>query len=335
MNRISLIVIGFSMLFAFSSCKVHNDKTFALKIGINDWTGYDPFIIADSIGLFAKNDVSTQIVRFQSSQEAIASFREGTIQGAALTLDEAVSLLSSGFPLKAVLVIDYSLGGDMILGQEGLTEVSQLEGKRVGYEGSVVGEFLLYRALNIKGIYGSSMELINIPANEWKEAFKMKKVDALVCYNPLASTLIEKEKANVLFSSSDIPFQIIDVLVFSESFYERHKDVLAKITKSWFEALEFQHNNQEQAMNMIMKIKSIDSIDYSRSMDGLEAPDLETNKLLFKPESEQNIFKYSQSIINFMLLQGLVHERINTADLFADDILNSIEHSITTKYQNQ
>jgi NitT/TauT family transport system substrate-binding protein len=104
----------------------------------------------------------------------LEALRAGTIQGAALTIDEVVSLVSSGFAVKVVLVIDYSMGGDIILGQKEITHLDQLEGKTVGYEGSVVGEFLLQQALQFAGFNSSGLKLVNIPANEWLDAGSLK-----------------------------------------------------------------------------------------------------------------------------------------------------------------
>ncbi len=284
----SIIIVCF-FLVSFLSCRQNKSNQKEVKIGINEWSGYDPFIIAGQATIFDKNDVNAEVVRFPSAKNEMDALREGTIQGAGFTLDEVVALVASGFPVKVILVVDYSMGGDMIIGQEEITTMDQLVGKTIGYEGSVVGGFLLSKALQKKGLNGSEMQLINIPADEWATAFTSHKVDALVCFNPVALKLIKEEKANVLFSSTEIPFQIIDVLVFSESFYNDNKDVLVKITKSWFDALKFQNENREQAMNIITQVKNIDSTDYRLSLNGLVTPDLALNISLFNPESVQNI----------------------------------------------
>lgn len=320
------LAIACLILVALSTC--HNAKKTdqIVKIGINSWTGYDPFIIAEQAGLFAKNNLNAEIVRYISAHEEINALRDGTIQGAALTLDEVVTLVSSGFSVKVVLILDYSLGGDMILGQPDINKMEQINGKKVGYEGSVVGEFLLYRALQRNGIARSNLELIHIPAAEWLGAFKTKKIDALVCYNPVAAKLIQEEKANLLYSSTSIPFEIIDVLVFSETYYEKNKDILIKVSRSWFDALEFQTSNQKEALQIITSIKNIDSSVYALSLKGFVTPTLYENLLIFNPASEQNIYKYAQPIISFMLDRRMINERINTADLFPIDILEATEN---------
>ncbi len=326
LKSISSIIVVCLFLVSFLSCQQNKSKPNDVKIGIYEWSGYNPFIIAEQANIFSKNGLNAEINRYSSAKEEMDALRTGTIQGAALTLEEVIELVSSGFPVKVVLILDYSMGGDMILGQPEITGMEQLMGKKIGHESTVISEFLLFQGLQLNGLKTSSFELISIPATEFVKAFKSKEIDALVCYNPFASKLIEEEKANLLFSSAEIPFQIIDVLVFSEPFYNDNKDVLVKITQSWFDALKFQNENREQAMNIITQAKNIDSVDYRLSLNGLVAPDLALNKSLFNPESEQNIYKYSLPIINFMLSKRLVSKRINTADLFPKDILDTVEN---------
>jgi NitT/TauT family transport system substrate-binding protein len=319
LHPLVFIILAFIMV----TCRQSQSAQQPVKIGTNDWIGYSPFILAEKAGLFSKNEANVELVNFASAQQEIEALREGKINGAALTFDEVVTLVDAGFPLKVVLVLDFSTGGDVILGQMGITTMGQLEGKKVGYEGSVVGEFLLSNALSKNGLRKTAIELVDVPAEEWAASFQSQKVDALVCYNPVASQLINKVQANVLFNSAEIPFQIIDVLVFSESCYNDNKDVLVKITQSWFDALEFQNENREQAMNIITQVKKIDSVDYQLSLNGLLAPDIELNQSLFNPETDQNIYKYAQPIINFMLSKGMLSKRISTSDLFPGDVLDA------------
>lgn len=319
------------ILLSFFSCQQNTLLQKTAKIGVNQWMGYHPLLVADKSGIFKTNNADTELVNFTSANDEIEAFKQGNINGAALTLDEAFSLIADGYLLKIVLVLDYSAGGDQIIGQPEITEISQLTGKKVGYEGSLVGDFLLSQALEKNHIKKTSIEMVNVSSNEWIEAFKSKKVDALVCFNPIAAQLVHDEKGTVLFSSALIPFQIIDVLVFSNSYYEANKENLVKIVKSWFDALAYQKNNPAKTMELITTLKNIDTINYKESLNGLGAPNFEENKRLFDPNSPQNIYKYAQSIMNFMLKQNLISDRFATDQLFPSDILEGAEKIILKK----
>jgi len=296
-----------------------------IKIGINEWTGFDPFILADKLNLFEHNNVSVEVKRFSSAVSELEAIKKGDIQAAGFTLDEAFSLIGSGFKGKIVLVIDYSMGGDMIIGQQAITDVSKLVGKTIGYEGSVVGEFLLDRALRANHLKRDQVTLIDVSADNWLSSFKSKNIDALVCYNPVANTLLDDHLANLLFSSADMPFEIIDVLLFSESFYDDNKAAIAKVLEAWFDALNTIDSDIDKAAGIIAAEKQISADNYKSGLNYLVHPKLSVNKDIMDPNSKENIYKYSQVIVNFMLTEGLLSKRINTSEVFDSEALLLIE----------
>ena len=133
--------ICLNCVITFSSCSNTKENMTPVKIGINEWTGYDPLILADKIDLFKKNNVQVDIVRFKTTEEEMQALKDEEIHGAGFTLDEVFSLVASGFKGKVVLIVDYSMGGDMIIGQKDIKSIADLQGKTIAYEGSVVGEF--------------------------------------------------------------------------------------------------------------------------------------------------------------------------------------------------
>ncbi len=319
---IVLFILGLVFLSTYSKFGQEGNP---IKIGINTWTGFDPFILAEKVELFKQNNVAVEVKRFASATSELEAIKNGEIQGAGFTLDEAFSLISSGFKGKIVLVIDYSMGGDMIIGQQAITHITQLEGKTIGYEGSVVGEFLLGRALRAHYLKREHVGLVNVQANNWLAAFKNKEIDALVCFNPVASTLLDEHQANLLFSSADMPFEIIDVLLFSESFYNDNKGAIAKVIKTWFDALNTIDSNINKAADIIAAEKQISAANYKSGLNYLVHPKYSVNKAIMDPKSDKNIYKYAQVIVNFMLAEGLLSKRIDTSNTFDNKTLLSIE----------
>ncbi|WP_214660612.1 ABC transporter substrate-binding protein [sulfur-oxidizing endosymbiont of Gigantopelta aegis] len=312
---LSAIIISFNLL-----------SKQVINIGINDWTGYDPFIIADKQALFKQQDLNLNVIRYKSADEGIQALKNGEIKGATLTLDEAVILHKSGFRVKTVLIIDFSSGGDMIIGQSSIKDMSMIAGKRVGYEGSLVGEFLLHRALSNNQINITDIELVSVSSDNWLSAFKNKKIDALVCYNPDATTLLKHNNAQLLFSSKEIPYEIIDVLVFEEQFFYNNKIAIQKIVSTWFNALDFIKRDINTAIDIIAQEKKINIAEYKDTLAQLISPDLKQNQQLFDENSQQNIYKYSQVTIDFLLDKGLLSSRVNTDEFFTSEIITTLKN---------
>jgi len=100
-----------------------------LIIGTGKWTGYEPLYLAEQVGIFEKNEASINLVMNLNESEIISKLKNGEIHGAGLTLDMLFVLHESGFPCKAVLILDYSIGGDMIIGKHGFNNLNDLDWK--------------------------------------------------------------------------------------------------------------------------------------------------------------------------------------------------------------
>ena len=319
-----LTVLLLLLLSALAIWFYNNQKPSNVVIGINSWMGFDPLILADEKGFFEKNNVQVTVQQFASTGDSVKAFKEGRIEAAGLTLDEAFSLIGAGYSGKIVLVVDFSQGGDMIIGQTGVHTISDLKGKRVGYEETVVGGFLLQRALQSNYIKSEEVQLVNVAAENWLESFKNKDIDALVCFNPVSTILLKEEGGNLLFSSKNIPFEIIDVLLFSDKYYENNKTAVKKIVQAWFKAVDYLDQELDDAAIVIANRKGITPEIFKAGLAGLHIPKLNENQQMLKIHSGDNLHKYSQNIIDFMLEKGLLNSRISTLDVFDDSIVSEI-----------
>lgn len=314
--------IGLLLVLAAILESTRSYYTQAVRIGLNSWPGYDPLLLADKLGFFEDHKVRVDLKTYSSTYDVIGALRAGELDGAGLTLDEAVVLHQSGVRLKVAFIMDYSLGGDKLIGQHDITSLGLIRGKRVGYEGTLTGEFLLHRALADKRISSREITLVEIEASDWLEAFRSRSIDALVAY-----ILIEENGANLLFSSKEIPLEIIDVMVFREEVFEERQQALVKLAGSWFKSLDYIEEDFSGSIAMLAELRNISPELYAAQQAELVAPGLRQNQEMFDLYSTDNIFMLSQIIIDFMLSRGLITRRVNTDEFFTTEIINQIETS--------
>mgnify|MGYP006300505797 CR=1 FL=1 len=148
-----------------------------ISIGSSRWTGYEPLFLADELGLFEDNLANVQILRFDNEEEVIQNFREHKINAAALTLDMLIILSQTGFPCNAVLIIDYSMGGDMIIGNKEIHGISDLKDKTIGLEKLYINEYFLARALAENNIRTNDIKLKYITLDKQLESLEKNQVD--------------------------------------------------------------------------------------------------------------------------------------------------------------
>jgi NitT/TauT family transport system substrate-binding protein len=246
-----------------------------LRVGTNIWPGYAPLYLAQELGYYPQQNI--RIIEFGSATEVLRAFRNGVIEAAALTLDEALLLAQDDLDPRVILVMDVSLGADVVLGQTELRRVDELRGKRVGVENTAVGAYLLARALQSAGLRAENVTIVPLPEDEHESAFVERRVDAIVTFEPTRTRLLDRH-ANLLFDSANIPGEIMDVLVVRAADRERFAPALAQLLQGWFKALAVIAQRPGQAAEPLGRFLSLAPAQALQSFGGLQLLDAEANR---------------------------------------------------------
>ena len=65
-----------------------------------------------------------------SASDIMHAMRNDVLEGAALTLDETLSLIDDGIDLKVILVMDISNGADVLLAKPEIQSIADLRGEK-------------------------------------------------------------------------------------------------------------------------------------------------------------------------------------------------------------
>ncbi len=246
-----------------------------LRIGTNRWPGYEPLYLARAQGWLPPHQV--RLVELPSSTEVLQYLRTGTLEGGALTLDETLTLCAQGIPMRVILVLDFSNGGDALLVQPNITSLSQLRGRRIGVESSAVGAVMLQATLEVAGLTPRDIRMVPLTADQHLAAFTRGDVDAVVTFEPMRSQLIARG-AKQLFDSSRVPGLIVDVLAVRAPAIRSHRRALSRLTSGYFQARRFMAEHPQQSAAIMAPRLELDPDDFLRTLEGLKLPSLEENR---------------------------------------------------------
>jgi len=220
-------------LLFLSGCNEYKKST--LTIGSNVWPGYEPLYLA------AKTDPDKtnfyKMVEFPSSSEVLRAFQNGSLDIAATTLDEAILLQSQGIDVKIILVLDISMGADVLLARPEIPSKTNLKGKKIGVEYTALGAYMLARYLELNHLAVTDITLVPVDVDQHELYFNQKKIDAIITFEPIRSRLYKKG-ARLVFSSAEIPGEIVDVLISRGEIWRNNKRKIRKITELWYETLD-------------------------------------------------------------------------------------------------
>ena len=230
-----------------------------VKLGISPWPPYEFLHLAREKGYFAQEGVEVKIVEFTSMDDAGRAFDHGQIDGGMFSLFEMLRVRDqSERNLQVVLAIDSSDGADAVLARPGIDTVAALRGRRIGIDLGPLSFYLLDRALATAGLTLNDVELKHMvdPAQEGN--LRQGLVDAVISYPPTRTTIELAGLARPIFTSSQIPRDIVDVIAMDESLVrERPKDCVAVI-RAFYRAMEFARTNPDEAMKIMAQREHIE-----------------------------------------------------------------------------
>jgi NitT/TauT family transport system substrate-binding protein len=259
-----LAVLGVALLAA---CAKEVPQT--IRIGINSYPAYELLYLAQEKGFYRQEGVDVKIVEFSSLSDVTASMANGQIDGAATTLVDLVLMQARyGIGARAVLVIAYSAGADMLLARAPIGGLADLRGKTVGLEIDSLGMLVLGRALEVAGLAPTDLKLVNMDQASGERALAGGQIDALVTYPPFATRLLANPTLRKLFDTSSVPGEVIDVLAFSDALIDGRPEDVRRIARAYTRAQEFLRTERAEALAIMARREDIEVQEFAAALEG-------------------------------------------------------------------
>lgn len=244
-----------------------------LKVVTNAWPGYQPLYLAQYLRAF-RTDID--IVQLPSTTEVMRAFRNGSIDVVAVTLDEALLMMSQGEELVVVMALDFSNGADAVLARPEVDSLPALRGRRIGVENTALGAMMLAAMLDHAGLVTADVDVVGLPIDQHAAAFRAGKVDAVVTFEPVRTQLLD-EGARVLFDSSVVPDLVVDVLVARHSTLAARDRQLHDLVQGYYAARSHMVTQPEQSYTYIAQRQGMAPLELQRAYFGLRLPSLNDN----------------------------------------------------------
>lgn len=286
-----------------------------MRVGTNLWPGYEPLYLAQHLQYFDEQDI--RLVEHSSASQVIRGFRNGLLDAAALTLDEVLLLKHRGFDVDVVLVMDISLGGDVIIATPDIQNMASLKARKVGVENSALGAYMLGRALEMAGLMASDVRMVPLEVAEHEQAFVGKQVDAVVTFEPVRTRLLS-QGGKIIFDSSKIPGEIVDVLIIQHDYLEQNPQRVKQLLDDWFLALAYLNQQPIKASRMIAERMQLTDDEVLASYDGLKLPSREENRQLLGTMGDApQLLEPSRKLAKVMLEKKIITSVVETQVLFS------------------
>jgi NitT/TauT family transport system substrate-binding protein len=246
----------------------------ALRIGTNVWIGSEPLYLARELGRL--DPAAVQLVEYPSASEVLRAFRNQAIDGMVISLDELFGLAVDGLRPRIILVVDVSHGADVVVGRGPMRTTRYLTGKSVAVESSALGAFVLSRALALNGMKASDVNVVHLESNEQPSAFEKGQVDGAVTFDPYRAQFL-RAGAKILFDSTQIPGEIVDLLAVRSTVFERQPKAIQALLTGWFGAIDYMKSEPEDAARRMGIRQQTTGEQFLAAQQGLHIPSREEN----------------------------------------------------------
>ncbi|MCG8394894.1 MAG: putative urea ABC transporter substrate-binding protein [Pseudomonadales bacterium] len=184
-----------------------------------------------------KYDIDIDVVQINDYVESINQYTAGAYDGCAMTNMDALTIpAAGGVDSTALIVGDFSNGNDGVV-LKGTDKLADIKGRNVNLVELSVSHYLLARALDTVGLSERDLTVVNTSDADLVSAYTTEDVTAVATWNPLLSEITAMPDSHKVFDSSQIPGEIIDLMVVNTDTLKANPDFGKALTGAWYEIM--------------------------------------------------------------------------------------------------
>ncbi len=309
------------------------------RVAWSIYVGWMPWGYLEDSGIMdkwaEKYGIDVEIVQINDYVESINQYTAGAFDGVSATNMDTLSIPSGGgVDTTALIVGDFSNGNDAVI-LKGEGDLSSLAGKPVNLVELSVSHYLLARALDSAGLSEADLAgVINTSDADMIAAFATDDVEAVVTWNPLVSAIMEEPGANKLFDSSDIPGEIIDLMVVNTETLAANPDFGKALVGAWYEVMGLMAAGDEEVLTAMAEASGTDLAGYKAQLASTE--------MFYDPAAAVAFTKGADlpatmtNVAEFLFDKGILGEGAPSADFvgvaYPDGSVTGDVNNVTFRY---
>lgn len=220
------------------------------NIGWSIYAGWMPWPYAQQAGIVKKwadkYGIKINVVQVNDYVESVNQYTAGKFDGVTVTNMDALTIpAAGGKDTSAIIVGDYSNGNDGIL-LKGADNFAAIKNRQVYLVELSVSHYLLARALEKSGMKPTDIKTVNTSDADIVGAFDSPDVTAAVAWNPQLSVMKAQAGAKEVFSSAQIPGEILDLLVVDTATLKANPNLGKALTGIWYETMALMQRQDAQ-----------------------------------------------------------------------------------------
>jgi NitT/TauT family transport system substrate-binding protein len=222
------------------------------KIANSHYTGWEPWWLAQEKGILKKwadkYGIKIELSAPMDYIESINLYTAGAYQGVAITNMDVLTIPSSGgIKSEAIIVGDFSNGNDGVVSRKAKT-IKDLLGADIKLVQLTVSHYLLARALDMNKMSERNVTLTNTSDSDIAALFASDANGTVITWNPPLLQCKAVRGANLLFDSSQIPGEIMDLMVVRA---DSPPELKKALVGAWYETMALMSAKSKEGKDSI------------------------------------------------------------------------------------
>jgi NitT/TauT family transport system substrate-binding protein len=289
------------------------------KLAWTIYAGWMPWPYAAEAGIVKKwadkYGITIDVVQINDYVESINQYTAGKFDAVTVTNMDTLTIPAAGGVDSTVLIVgDYSNGNDGIVLKNKDT-LADIKGQKVNLVELSVSHYLLARGLESVKLSERDVTVVNTSDADIVAAFGSTDVTAAVPWNPQLSEILKSPGAKLVFSSSQIPGEILDCTVVHTAVLKDNPNFGKALVGAWFETLKLMTEKDgagRAAREAMGKLSGT-------TLEGYESQ-LKTTHMYYEPKTAvayvngPELVKSMDLVRTFSFEHGLLGEGAKTKD---------------------
>lgn len=213
----------------------------SFNIGWSIYAGWMPWPYAEQAGIVKKwadkYGIEIRFVQVNDYVESVNQYTAGKLDGVTVANMDALTIpAAGGKDTSAIILGDYSNGNDAVL-LKGASDIGAIKGREVYLVELSVSHYLLARALEENGMAMTDVKTMNTSDADIASAFTSPQITAAVAWNPQVTTMKGVPGTAAVFTSADIPGEILDLLVVDTATLKANPNLGKALAGIWYETM--------------------------------------------------------------------------------------------------
>ncbi len=283
------------------------------KICWSIYVGWMPWAYGAEQGIVKKwadkYDIEIDVVQINDYIESINQYTAGQFDACTMTNMDALTIpAAGGVDSTALIVGDFSNGNDGVV-LKGADTLAEIKGQRVNLVELSVSHYLLARGLDSVGLSERDIQVVNTSDADMVAVYGTDDVTAVTTWNPLLSEITAMPDSHMVFDSSKIPGEIIDLLVVNTETLKQNPKLGKALTGAWYEIMATMSNAGKEGEAARVHMAQASGTDLS----GYDAQ-LASTQMFYTPAAaleltrSQQLVSTMQNVAEFSFEHGLLGE---------------------------